>query len=149
MNKRLRFILLLLWGLGVVACGSNESKRKEESIVSTPLGANAEKNYLLSEDEYLDEAEACSIARPGDCIRPPNMGTKAISICGYDLVVPVVSVLACQGVINTLPAGCTAGSVLTAGSLCTINMVLVSEICGLAKDSVTAAAECCRKGGCS
>ncbi len=148
MNERMRTMLLLLWGLGAVACG-REAKQEEASKVSAERASSEAESYVLSETEGLGEVEACSIARPGDCIpRVPSMGTKSITVCGYDLKVPVLAALACQGTVSIIPAGCTVGAAMSAGGTCMVNVLAVAGTCFVAQETIVKAAECCIKGGC-
>lgn len=147
MNKQMKTILLLLWGLVAAACGGNAGKYEEASVRNAPL-VDEKKNYLISEGDDFDDVEACSIARPGDCIRPPQLGTKAITVCGYKLNVPVLSALVCQASLNALPVGCTIATAATMGGTCALNITAVIGSCGVSTGSIYAVTECCRKGGC-
>lgn len=141
-------MLLLLWGLGAVACG-RDAKHEEASQVNVELASNETESHTIFEMKELDEVEACSIARPGDCIpRVPDMGTKSITVCGYDLKVPVLAALACQGAVSIIPAGCTVGAAMSAGGACMANVLLVAGTCFVAQETAVNAAECCIKGGC-
>lgn len=137
----------------VIGWGCGEKKGQEHVISETPrshdVGLSVDQEAHNAVDESF-ELEACSIARPGDCLRVPDVPThKEHSVCGYPLRIPVLSYLTCQGTSAVLPLSCTSGAAVTAGGSCVANLALVSAACAVSIATVEQAAECCIKGGCS
>lgn len=92
--------------------------------------SKADKYTGLVNQEWKCHSE-CEWYQP-DCYawKELNCNTGVLSICGRNLAVPVLVYYACQLSLGAIPATCTAGAALTAGTSCWANMGIAAATCG-------------------
>lgn len=88
----------------------------------------------------------CSWYQP-DCYiwKELNCSTGLITVCGRNLTVPLISYSACQLAVGSLPATCTAGSLMTAGTACAANIGIAAAVCGVSIEQIYEVGKACTK----
>ena len=109
-------------------------------------GAFIRQNSCVEQDQMTAGLKVHNVFKP--LLKPfKGMAVKEITICGRPLYVPVLSYLLCQASYMLLPAGCTIGTVTTAGSACAANIAIVSASCGVSILKVAEIAKACTGEG--
>lgn len=74
-----------------------------------------------------------------------NCNTGLITVCGRNLSVPLISYSACQLAIGSLPATCTVGSLMTAGTACYANIGIAAAVCSVSIEQIYEVGKACTK----
>jgi hypothetical protein len=103
-------------------------------------------NFDLQLDFEWKCNSQCSWYQP-DCYiwKELNCSTGLITVCGRNLTVPLISYSACQLAVGSLPATCTAGSLMTAGTACAANIGIAAAVCGVSIEQIYEVGKACTK----
>jgi hypothetical protein len=107
--------------------------------------------YPLSDDDIHLNLEwkcnsGCRWYQP-DCHiwKELNCNTGLITVCGRNLSVPLISYSACQLAMGSLPATCTVGSLMTAGTSCYANIGIAAAVCSVSIEQIYEVGKACTK----
>jgi V8-like Glu-specific endopeptidase len=103
----------------------------------------ADINTLFIDQEWKCNSK-CDWYQP-DCYawKELNCNTGVITICGRNLVVPMISYYVCQGALAAIPATCTAGTVMTAGTACFANAGIAAAACAVSVEQIYDVGKAC------
>lgn len=77
----------------------------------------------------------------------PGLGIKAMTVCGVQLNVPILSYAVCQASISVIPASCHPGAIsASSGASCVANAALIAGSCGVSVTKIYQIAQSCREG---
>ena len=126
-------------------------------VVGIHIGFNPTKNvnYALNLTQMTDDsADIAELEVDAELewphvrsphVRSPHIRTpdRTVKVCGYGIAVNSALIYVCQASITSIPASCTAGAAVTAGTACAVSVGTAAGSCGVSIDTMRRAANAC------
>jgi hypothetical protein len=139
--------------LDTIPGASGGALLQNEAIVGIHIGSISDRTNVAVSLSSIREADESSLSvQPERCQWNGRgclpSGTKAVTVCGYNLTVPTAAYIVCSGSLAALPVGCSIGAPITAGTSCGAAGLLATTSCGISAATAAKMVKCCVQGGC-
>ena len=138
---------LLMYSLDSLPGSSGSPVLNEKGeYVGTHLGAVIHENEVMNVSSFYSEEIAENIRVFEECwdYNPfCSSKSRSVTICKKAITVNALFYAACQASLSAIPATCTVGTAVTAGTSCWANMGVSAAACGVSIESIITLGRAC------